>query len=123
MNKLIQRSRKLKNRKGFTLIELIVVIVIIGILAAIVVPRIAGFTDTAKKGAAEADARTVLTAASAAFAEDGAITDADILRLAGTLKGTLAATPSSDASGNIDFVYTLGNYKATCVDGVITVTP
>ena len=36
MRKLLQRNRKLRNRKGFTLIELIVVIVIIGILAAIV---------------------------------------------------------------------------------------
>ena len=40
--------QRLKNKKGFTLIELIVVIAILGILALIAIPRFAGFTDRAK---------------------------------------------------------------------------
>ncbi len=47
MLKIIQKS--LKNKKGFTLIELIVVIGILAILTAIAVPRLAGFTDKAKE--------------------------------------------------------------------------
>lgn len=41
-------NKRLHNRKGFTLIELIVVIAILAILALIAIPRLTGFTDRAK---------------------------------------------------------------------------
>lgn len=40
--------KMLNNKKGFTLIELIVVIAIIAILAAVAVPKLSGFQDSAK---------------------------------------------------------------------------
>jgi len=46
---------KLRNSKGFTLIELMVVIVIIGILAGIAIPRFMGAQDRARISAAESD--------------------------------------------------------------------
>jgi type IV pilus assembly protein PilA len=54
-----------KNRKGFTIIELIVVIAIIAILAAIAIPTFVGLTEKANNAVATADARSLATAANA----------------------------------------------------------
>jgi len=66
-------SKKVHNKKGFTLIELIVVIAILGILAAVVVPRVIGFTDTAKTSANVSNAKALYSAVALA-ASDGTIT-------------------------------------------------
>ena len=42
-------NRRYENQRGFTLIEIMVVLIIIGLLASIVVPRLMGRTDEAKK--------------------------------------------------------------------------
>jgi type II secretion system protein G len=51
-----------KKRKGFTLVELIVVIAILGILAAIMIPKFTGFTDKAKSTQALTNAKQIATA-------------------------------------------------------------
>ncbi|MCL1806519.1 MAG: prepilin-type N-terminal cleavage/methylation domain-containing protein [Oscillospiraceae bacterium] len=63
---MIELKAYRKNRKGFTLIELIVVIVIIAILIAALTPAILGVIDRANRSADEAEARSLWTAALAA---------------------------------------------------------
>lgn len=59
-------------KKGFTLIELIVVIAILGILAAVLIPRFSGFQDKARETQALTDAKQVATAIDSFFAEHNA---------------------------------------------------
>ena len=45
----------MRNKKGFTLVELMLVVIIIGILVAMVMPRLAGRTEQARVAAARTD--------------------------------------------------------------------
>ncbi len=60
--------QKAKNKKGFTLVELIVVIVIILILAAVLVPSLLRYVDKANKANCKADAATILSQLQADYA-------------------------------------------------------
>lgn len=60
----------MEKRKGFTLIELMVVILIVSILAGVAIPLMQGRIDAAKWSEANAAAGTIRTAVRAYFAED-----------------------------------------------------
>lgn len=53
--------KSLKNKKGFTIVELVIVIAVIAILAAVLIPTFSNIVDRANKAAAQADAKNLWT--------------------------------------------------------------
>lgn len=110
-------------KKGFTLIELMVVVLIVGILAAASIPMMQGRIESAKWSEANATAGTIKSAIRVYFAEDAAKAQA----LSGAL--SVAATQnvlgftSADLTGTY---FVPGDYVITSVDSngnaVITAT-
>ena len=108
------------SKKGFTLIELMVVILIVGILAAASIPLMRGRIDSAKWAEANATAGTIKSAVRVYFAENGSgITGS--MSVAGT-QTALGFTPG-DLTGTY---FVPGDYNIDSVDAngnaVITVT-
>jgi len=65
--------KNLRERKAFTLIELMVVVLIIGILAALAVPQFVGQSDRAKEKKAKADLKTIGSAVEMYYTEKGTL--------------------------------------------------
>ena len=66
---MFEKIRKMKNKKGFTLVELIVVLVILVILAALLIPALTGYIDKAREQSLISEGAMVLTAAQATVSE------------------------------------------------------
>ncbi|MED3791691.1 prepilin-type N-terminal cleavage/methylation domain-containing protein [Niallia alba] len=69
MHQLIKQ--RIKNEKGLTLIELLAVIVILGIIAAIAIPSISGIIQKSREDAVKSEAITIINAAKNYVAANG----------------------------------------------------
>lgn len=79
----------LKKNKGFTVVELVIVIGVIAVLSAILIPTFVNVTENAKKAAAQADCRTAYAAYQMEAADDQMWTE-------GTYAGTKLAVAEMD---------------------------
>lgn len=104
-------KRFLQNQKGLTLVELLAVIVILGIVAAIAVPTVGNIIQKSRINAIKSDAIQVINAAKLYVAEYGVPN--------GTL-GTSGATATGNSDVNlgsyIDNVTTLASYTVSVGD-------
>ena len=66
---MFEKIRKMKNKKGFTLVELIVVLVILAILAALLIPALTGYIDKAREKQIVAETRQCVMAAQTLYDE------------------------------------------------------
>lgn len=112
-----------KNDKGFTLTELLIVIVILGVLTGIVVFAVGAFSDRGVKAACSADKRIVQTAVEAFYAKNGTYPD-DVAAL-GTatnnfLRPPLPPTTVADGAAKgyyVSYVKSTGAVTANLVAG------
>ncbi len=105
--------------RGFTLVELLVVIVILGVLAAVVVFAVGGITNTSKSSACTIEVRTINTATQAYFAQNNAYpgttttTGPQVIVLLQTAK-LLASGTGSASNFTPTYSNLTGIYGATC---------
>lgn len=75
----MKKIRYLKNKKGFTLVEIIIVLVILAILAALIIPSLTGYIERGKQASAISEAKGILTAAQTSLSEYYATSHGDIV--------------------------------------------
>ena len=109
-----------KNEKGFTLVELVIVVAILAILAALLVPRIMGNVEDAKKSKELANARTIaseITIHNALVKVEGTGTT-----IPATLPASGTETTLQDSDSTNNRTYYNGSFGKLPATGYCTIT-
>ncbi|MGM0900243.1 MAG: type IV pilin protein [Bacillota bacterium] len=114
-------KNRLKDQRGLTLIELLAVIVILGIIAAIAVPSIMNVIDKSKEDAIKSDAIQIINGAKLYIASEN-VDDGEILWTTDNLDSYVDITSGTTVGaieGETEFLVTIGADNSITLSGTL----